>query len=1446
MMHRFFYSGSVLVLFLSAGVVHAQDNVFTNNAGGNNAWNTVANWSLGHSPTNGENAVITNQLQAVGNTFTPQYTGNLVIHTNASVYFNGNDSRGIVTNNPGTIIMHSNSFIRCRTGNGSGHVTYGPIQLLGPARINGGESTSGHNTARYFSGLVSGNYTLTLNGVNANRFHFQAMNTVSGITAYSSQGQNFRVEADATGSLGSGTITMEDEASLQVDVANVMGDTATLILNDDNGSVDKLEMNASDTISNLWMNGYQRQSGTYDNSESWLDGSGTLTVLADANDGVPTLASSDIVDDLSTNVIYTDYGEITYTITFSDWMDTNTVTTADFTNSGTATFTLGTLSHDDYYGTFTLGVTPTSTGTLILAVAAGMVLHDEDGEALNTVSSIDDDTTITILAGNTPPTTITNTVGGTDNWNTASNWDNGVPYGPGDAIVGSGIAAQVNTSPPDHWGDLIISNNASIRINSSSGKDVIPSATNRTITCHQGSSVRYGDGGNSTLTYGTMVLLGDFEIFNSGNPSHSETHRINGVISGSGKLTFSANNNNNLDLYNSNTFSGGFETKPNANQNHRVRIYSSGALGSGDVTIGAYCSLQYNAANVIDDEAILFLDGVKGNGTAKVDLNGNNDTIGLLFFDGTNQAAGTWGSSSSAADNTNDTWFSGTGILTVQYTTLENRPVSSVTDTSATFNAQLATPNTNYTVRVYWGPTDGTNNVAAWSNQSVVGSWTNVSLTNISLSTNGLVPGTTYYYTFSASNAAGVTWATPSVSFMTFDVPFVNNSTGATAVSATSATLRGLLTNGAAATAWFCWGTLDAGTGSTADWDNVTSVGSVTQAVVFSSLVSGLSTNTTYWYRSYVTNAYGVDWSDTAAAFNGSPSGSAGSGAVPIAVYREATGGDASSSSLTDMTWDTTVREDSAYALQGDNKSIRILEDGRYFCFYNLGINRSGRFEVTASLSLGGVALGALGKSTAYTRDGTGPNAWMSAGAIFDANANDDLILQHQRTSSADGTLLGSASGITLVKLLDSQPFLSIAEVGGGQTHNTDLSFASITFDSNTVASTDTTVLDHSTSSNTDEVEIKAVGKYLVTYSLEFENTATTRRNANTRLTLDGAEIDGTRISGYTRWDDGCGDPVCSWMGIIDVASASTGTPAILRLQATSEGQNTSSSLISQQGSLCITKLPDSSELLRTTLGSDVGVEGAEFAMSWPTPDEIDTAAFTYNAGTPSRIEVDTSDDYLFLASFYTYRTSSTTRSVPRWRWRKNGTTTYDYGLFSQYNRGDEGSEDTWSAGQAGAFIGTNMTAGDYIEVLTVDDYNTGDVNNDYKTDRTSLQAVKLSTIGEANPIANLAPTGITNNLATLNATLVAPATNYTVYVYWGGTDGGTNAGSWAGSAVVGSWTNVASTNVSYLRSGLPGSSTNWYTFSASNSAGVFWAEPSWRFTTLPLIGQPGTLFQFR
>ena len=192
-----------------------------------------------------------------------------------------------------------------------------------------------------------------------------------------------------------------------------------------------------------------------------------------------------------------------------------------------------------------------------------------------------------------------------------------------------------------------------------------------------------------------------------------------------------------------------------------------------------------------------------------------------------------------------------------------NQDASGITTDSATFNATLEAPNTNASVYVHWGTTDGTTNASAWDHSAYVGSWTNVASTNISFSTNGFSAGSLYYYTFRSTNDSTNFWASPSAAFGTLGKPSVDNAGGPTPGFGT-ATLQGRVvsTGGVALThVRIYFGDEDGG--ATHNWDSnyVFDVGSVTQGVAFSTNVSGLIYGIEYAYRTYASNANGEAWS---------------------------------------------------------------------------------------------------------------------------------------------------------------------------------------------------------------------------------------------------------------------------------------------------------------------------------------------------------------------------------------------------------------------------------------------------------------------------------------------------------------------------------------------------------------------------------------------------------
>jgi autotransporter-associated beta strand protein len=123
-----------------------------------------------------------------------------------------------------------------------------------------------------------------------------------------------------------------------------------------------------------------------------LDASGYL-VLGSGDATPPTLTS--ITDNVGGGPI--NIGDmVTYTVTFSEDMDASTVNATDFGNNGSAVASIGAVTETITPGVFTVPVTVTSPGTLVLRINALAVLEDVVGNDLDTDPALLDDTTITV------------------------------------------------------------------------------------------------------------------------------------------------------------------------------------------------------------------------------------------------------------------------------------------------------------------------------------------------------------------------------------------------------------------------------------------------------------------------------------------------------------------------------------------------------------------------------------------------------------------------------------------------------------------------------------------------------------------------------------------------------------------------------------------------------------------------------------------------------------------------------------------------------------------------------------------------------------------------------------------------------------------------------------------------------------------------------------------
>ncbi len=644
------------------------------------SWNDVANWDA-DIPTGAIDVVIPAGTRAeVNSAATPTYTGTLTLEDNATLQIGW-----------GTISENKNALGSAEIAMGDGSnillrhkltLDFAPITLAGDASIHLSPSTSAHHSVRNLDAITGiGALTVTGNNNNTLNLNVASPDWSGGFVANANDG--WRVEANVSGAFGAGDVTFNARAAgdrgatLQIDAVDVIADTAALFLNGpkDNRRDAKLIMNADDTVSELWIDGAQAFPGTYTGtSGDWIHGLGILTVTTGPDDFPPTLAGSDFVDDVFGGPIYEDLTKVNYTVTFSDDMDESTVTAAVFGNAGDATFDIGAITKTitppspNLPSVFAVEVLPSSVGNLQLQVNSGAVLKDIGGNPLDTASAILDDTTITINAGTTPPTTITGTLGGNDSWNEPDNWDNAVPFGPASAIIAAGVAAKADTTPPAYSGGLTMKEGANLVVY---GTDAVNAIGSGPITMETGSLINLRTNNGSTYTFAdTITLAGDATIKGGQSTSgHHCTRNFDGEISGPGQLTIDGVNNNTFNLNAANTFDG-LVAMSAQNQPYRVFAKATGSLGLGDVAFDNKVSLIIDALDVIADDATLTLIGSRStkpnnnNPGAKLILN-FDETIADLWLDGTQVAAGIYDSASQLFDVDGLPLIKGDGILTV-------------------------------------------------------------------------------------------------------------------------------------------------------------------------------------------------------------------------------------------------------------------------------------------------------------------------------------------------------------------------------------------------------------------------------------------------------------------------------------------------------------------------------------------------------------------------------------------------------------------------------------------------------------------------------------------------------------------------------------------------------------------------------------------------------------
>jgi hypothetical protein len=196
---------------------------------------------------------------------------------------------------------------------------------------------------------------------------------------------------------------------------------------------------------------------------------------------------------------------------------------------------------------------------------------------------------------------------------------------------------------------------------------------------------------------------------------------------------------------------------------------------------------------------------------------------------------------------------------------LTNAPASAVRTTGAILNGQvLSTGGDAPVVTIFYGTADAGVDPAAWGSSVSLGAQSAVFAHVIT----GLTQNTTYYFTARGVNGVGTNWASPSLSFTTLPITVaVITNLPATDLRIASATLNGqVLSDGnEAPSVTFYYGPTDGGT-SPSGWAFNAPLG--VQSAYFGQVISGLTSNTAYFFTAQAVNSAGVSWGTPSASFS--------------------------------------------------------------------------------------------------------------------------------------------------------------------------------------------------------------------------------------------------------------------------------------------------------------------------------------------------------------------------------------------------------------------------------------------------------------------------------------------------------------------------------------------------------------------------------------------------
>ncbi|MDB4754451.1 hypothetical protein OAF84_04135 [Akkermansiaceae bacterium] len=446
--------------------------------------------------------------------------------------------------------------------------------------------------------------------------------------------------------------------------------------------------------------------------------------------------------------------------------------------------------------------------------------------------------------------------------------------------------------------------------------------------------------------------------------------------------------------------------------------------------------------------------------------------------------------------------------------------------------------------------------------------------------------------------------------------------------------------------------------------------------------------------------------------------------------------------------FDTGVLVEGSYELNpsGLDATQIALSAGRHLVMYDARFDAAAgttRAEILTNLTLAGAEL-AIGRSQGYIRRQSGSNETVMSGGGIITVANDDDILTLQSRRSDDNSVttvvparFANGTAIQLLKLDDNWDFLSVQR-SSNQAGTVGGTAVDVAYDQ--IAASSSLGTAFSFTAGTSDVTLNEAGLYLVFANTRIEkgDTNNTRTNYQQRLTLDGAEVEGSKTTTYLR-GEGNGEDTQS--GVTAIGTLVSATPGqILNVELKMESGGFASTIQGNETALTIVKLPFTAKSISLLHGASQEVNNAA-----TTPIIFDTlnggsSAFSHTSGT-SQVTVNATDDYLFFGSIFTSSDSANDnhiRVVPWQGWQIDGAGgQIARGRGAAYNRDNGGNR---TSGSWGGLL-ASLSSGQVVE-LTSEALAGGNLG---LTSSVSLRGLSISSL-----IPNNDPSVVTNSTLTL------------------------------------------------------------------------------------------------